>query len=101
MILKTRTALIAQLSLVIYLMAGFISLTHGAVYGDEPHEHHGELCIIEHYSDDTGKTLAITPPAAETPMQLGTALGLAVATLQVEATDNPYLGRAPPFSTLT
>lgn len=101
MILKTRTALIAQLSLVIYLMAGFISLTHGAVYGDEPHDHHGELCIIEHYTDDTGKTLAVTPPTAEIPLQLGTDLGLAVATLHVEASDNPYLGRAPPFSTLT
>jgi hypothetical protein len=101
MIGKIKTALIAQLSLVIYLMAGFIGLTHGAVYGDEPHDHHGELCIIEHYTDDTGKTLAVTPAAEETPLQLGTDLGLAVATRHIEATDNPYLGRAPPYSTLT
>ena len=91
-----RTRLVAQLTLAIYVMAGAFSMAHSAAYGDGDHSHGSEPCVIDHYTDDTGKTLTIAAaPDAAVPQSVGEQLP-SLPSLAEAAPARAYLSRAPP-----
>ena len=48
----------AWLSLAIYVFASGPGIGHAAQFGDDPHDHHGQACSIQHFTAETGSALS-------------------------------------------